>query len=95
MRWRGSCGVISCRISCHLFLWLLAVGLGRGVSPSPAQKFKIWSRFAGESLGPVFSLWGCDTITSRAGASPNTFDLRTKGGKRRHESSNLAHYQKV
>ena len=70
MRWRGSCGVISCRISCHLFLWLLAVGLGRGVSPSPAQKFKIWSRFAGESRGPVFSLYGCDTITSRVGACP-------------------------
>jgi hypothetical protein len=25
----------------------------------------------------------------------NTFDLRTKGGKRRQESSNLAHYQKA
>jgi hypothetical protein len=46
MRWRGSYGVISCRISCHLFLWLLAVGKGREVSVGHAQNFKICSRFS-------------------------------------------------
>src|SRR5260370_732387 len=32
---------------------------------------------------------------AREGARANTFHLRTKGGKRRQESSDLAHYQKA
>src|SRR5260370_37049685 len=39
--------------------------------------------------------WAAGRTPTRTSTRPNTLHLRTKGGKRRQESSDLAHYQKV